>query len=208
MKERIDFYKSNKALTLNVSEYFRIKIANAETAEKYRLSVLSQNEDIKKWEKLVSGEETTKVWTGEQLLENLTNAKARLEEIVAEYEKYLEERERFNEGENEKALKKALNTAAGMNDVRKAFVDYFKAYNVNITDSLFLENLVIKCFREKVSVKKLVKTDGKQALQIDGNGTFTAVIALTFETLCAINLVKPAMIPSVLRDKYLPPKKK
>lgn len=201
---KVDFFKGGQALALTVAGLWKANIAFAELAENTRVALVSCDNAIAGFEKMLA--DKSKVLTAKEIRARIAEQESRKEEIALQYAKEKADTARFSFSDNEKALAGALKKAACKNDVAAAFVAYFKGYGLDINNTSFLTDLLYRCYKEKTSVKKYVTSAGAATLIIDINGTIKNVISFTFESMVAAKAIKPVIIPEVLRKKYCPTK--
>lgn len=199
--KKVDFFKADKALSKTVVDFWKARLVRAELAERFRIAIAECDNTVKQCNDiLVNGSSVMSADESKALIAKMI---ARKDELTAEYD---ENKKNLPNSiiytDTEKAFISAMKTANNNADIRKAVVEYFKVYKLDVTDTDFLSEVVNKCYAVKVDTKTFITSEGKKSVVNDTTSMLNRMIAITFDKMVEVGTIKTAQIPSVLRDKY------
>jgi len=203
---KVDFFSSSKELSSRTAEYFRVVIHKAEIKTIFSAKIENTMNSIAAVNDMLAGHTKIDV-PAEKLNEMLENYKSILASLEAERDKQLKEEACFAWTDTDKSFKKCVAKAERYEQVLTEVRVWFKHYGLIIDNTTF-ETAVMKSIGQKTSPKKIVTSNGTKALVYDASNALKNLYAVGFEWMVEAGTIKPAQIPSVLRDKYAKKSKK
>lgn len=199
---RVDFYSATKQLSLDVAEYIRVVVAKKDINLTYSNKVNELNETIERVENL-SGS----VFAG-RVEELKANAYEALKKYEEERKRLIEEQATYTKSDNDKRLEKVFKSKKGVTyeSATEALIEWFMHYNLDITDTYLLEE-IMDSFGSVQDIKTLVRSDAMKIMKVDYNKVLQKVYGICYEHMAGAT-IKPAQIPELVRDKYMPRKSK
>lgn len=202
MDKRVDFYSATRQMSLDVAEYIRVVVAKKDINLTYANKCKELNETIERVENL-SGS----VFAG-RVEELKANAYEALKKYEEERKQQLEEQATYVKSENDKRLEKVFKSKKGVTyeSATEALIEWFMHYNLDITDTYLLEE-IMDSFGSVQDIKTLVRSDSMKIMKVDYNKVLQKVYGICYEHMVGAT-IKPAQIPELVRDKYMPKKSK
>lgn len=197
---RVDFYSATKQLSLDVAEYIRVVVAKKDINLTYSNKVNELNETIERVENL----------SGSVFAERMEELKANAYEALKKYEeerkRLLEEQATYTKSENDQRLEKVFKSKKGVTyeSATEALIEWFMHYNLDITDTYLLEE-IMDSFGSVQDIKTLVRSDAMKIMKVDYNKVLQKVYGICYEHMVGAT-IKPAQIPELVREKYMPKK--
>lgn len=198
--KNVDFFKSSKELAVRTAEFFRVVLKKAELNTIYSAKIKNANSSILSIDEML--EEGTSI---EVSKEDLINMRSKYEAIIdsleKEWKELVAEQATFEHTKADKAFKAKLKNAECSDDVKNAVRAFFKEYKLDIAETTF-ESAILESIGKKVDTKTIVKSNGTKALRYDTANALKNLYGVSFEFMTEVGTIKPASIPSVLREKY------
>ena len=128
-----------------------------------------------------------------------------LVEVQKKYEKQIEDEARFAFTEEDNTFFATYKNG----DIKQAVIDWAAAYDLNIDGTDFLDEVVTAVSgRKAASFKKIVKSEGKEFTAARAKNDVLRTLYGTFaDKMIAVGTLKPAQIPTDVRDIVLAKKK-
>lgn len=202
---KVDFFSSSRELSLRTAEYFRVILHKAEIKAISSAKIASTMNSIAGINDMLAGNTQIDI-SKEKLEEMLANYTSILTSLEEEQEKQLKEEACFAWTDTDKSFKKCVAKAERPEQVLSEVRAWFKHYGLVIDNTTF-ETAVMNSIGQKTNVKKMVKSNGTKALVYDASNALKNLYAVSFEWMVEAGTIKPAQIPSVLRNKYTKTKK-
>lgn len=196
----IDFFKADRALSTRVSEYFRCVLQKREIEVRFNEKIQALTTSIDNLDKL----------EGSLMADKIPEMKVTYETQIAalkkERDELINETAKFELTEGDKTLKKSVAKLVKNNKVtdealEEAIAKWFDAYNLNVRGTKFVAE-IIKSIGNKSDAKTLVKSNGLVADILNTANVLKMVYAKSFNRMVEAETIKPAQIPTLLRDKY------
>ena len=196
----VDFFKASKKLSSRTSEFFRVIIKKAELNTIYSAKIAANETSIASIDDMIKN--GTSIDVPEEDLEKMRENYVTINDgLKLEWDKLLEEQASFEYNGYDKAFKKAIKDAKSVETVKVAVRSFFKNYKLDIENTSF-ETAVLESIGKKVDTKTIVKSNGTKALRYDTANALKNLYGVSFEFMTEAGTIKPASIPSVLREKY------
>ena len=202
---KVDFFSSSRELSLRTAEYFRVVIHKAEIKAIFAAKIESTMNSIAGINDMLANNTQIDI-SKEKLEEMLANYTSILTSLEEEQEKQLKEEACFAWTDTDKSFKKCVAKAEKYEQVLAEVRAWYKHYGLVIDNTTF-ETAVMNSIGQKTNVKTMVKSNGTKALVYDASNALKNLYAVGFEWMVEAGTIKPAQIPSVLRDKYTKTKK-
>lgn len=202
---KVDFFASSRELSSRTAEYFHVVIHKAEIKAIFAAKIESTMNSIAGINDMLAGNTQIDI-SKEKLEEMLANYTSILASLEEEQEKQLKEEACFAWTDTDKSFKKCVAKAEKPEQVLSEVRAWFKHYGLVIDNTTF-ETAVMNSIGKKINQKKIVKSNGTKALVYDASNALKNLYAVGFEWMVEAGTIKPAQIPSVLRDKYTKTKK-
>lgn len=198
--KNVDFFQSARSLSERTSEFFRCVIKKAELNTIYNSKIDANEKSIASIDDMLEKGTSLDV-TIEDLNRMRTNYVTINENLKTEWDKLVEEQATFTYTDADKAFRKAMKSAQNLDDVKSAVRAFYAKYKLTVDNTTF-EQAVLESIGKKVTVRTLVKSEGKKALSYDISNALKNLYGVGFEWMVEAGTIKPAQIPSVLTDKY------
>ena len=202
---KVDFFSSSRELSLRTAEYFRVVIHKAEIKAIFAAKIESTMNSIAGINDMLAGNTQIDI-SKEKLEEMLANYTSILTSLEEEQEKQLKEEACFAWTDTDKSFKKCVAKAERYEQVLAEVRAWYKHYGL-VIDNTTYETQVMNTKGQKTNVKKIEKSNGTKTLVYDASNALKNLYAVGFEWMVEAGTIKPAQIPSVLRDKYTKTKK-
>lgn len=206
--KNVDFFQSSRTLSTRTAEFFRCVIKKEELKVIYGGKIATNNASIASIDDMLSGNDKGHLEISEEKLNEMRENYVSINKsLQAEWDKLVAEQATFEYTAGDKAFKKAIKKATSIEEVRTACRSFFRNYKLIIDDTAF-EKLVLESIGQKINNKKLVTTNGTKCMVYDATNALRNMYGVSFEKMVEAGTIKPAMIPSVLVDKYAKKNKK
>ena len=189
---KIDWFKADRALSLEVAEYMRVKVWYAEYQKKYEEKIRPLKDVIRLLEK---GELHAISQTNEELK---ASTLLRISELESEHEKLVEEHAKWEMSDSAKALRKALKKG----DSVQAICDFFAGHGLDITGTGFAEGVVRSGGERDFDRKTYVNSNGNTVTCEDTSRIFRMVFSKAYEAMVQAGTIKVQQVPALLMWHY------
>lgn len=202
MMNKFDWFKADRVLSERVVEYMRCKVWKKAIQLEYDKKIGDLQDSIEKLNNL----------EGSVFADKLPEMRNLYLAQIADYEQKRDEQikaeAKFDLSDNDKTFKKALAKAGTAADLQAdAVIDWFNNYNLDISDSYFLEE-VLAYFGGKFDFKQFVTTDAQDARKLDAARALEMVYCSAYTHMLRVGTIKATQIPEIVREKYAPKAKK
>ena len=201
--KKINWFDANRSLSNEVVDFMRCFVWKADINAKFRKESDEIERSIENLDKL----------QGSILADKIPEMKqvwmARRDELDKQRQEQIEKEATYSLSEDDKKLKKALSDwGNGKSRVGGdvAICDWFKSHGLDVTDTAIVDE-ILSAAGEKMSVKTLVRSDGKIVTGFNSGNCFKMVFAKAYEHMVNAGTIKATQIPPVIAEKYAPKKK-
>lgn len=195
--KKIDFTKADRTMSTRVEEYVKVRILRKAIQKDYSDKIKAIDSSLENLEKL----------KGSLLEDSIPGQRAlyveQREALIKACDEQIAKECTFEYTENDKNFKKALKGVDCNNTdvVSAAVITWFKAYNLDVTDTYFL-NDIISAIGGKEDYHKLVDTDGENGVSVDNNRALSTLYWVAFNAMVVAGTISKAQIPDIIKNNY------
>ena len=193
---RVDLYQANKTMSGRVEEYVKCRVIRKAIMKDYSDKIKGLEMSIENLDKLKGSilEDTIDDRKAELALAKLDLEEKRDAQLKAEAV--------FEFTKADKDFKKALKGLSVDNPaVEQAIIDWFNNYNLDVTDSTLLAD-ILQAIGGKEDFHKLVDSDGTDAIVVDNNRALSMLYWVAFRHMATAGTIKKAQIPEIIRNNF------
>ena len=201
---RINWFDANRSLSTEVVDFMRCIVWKSEISEKFAQEQAEIEQGISALEKL----------RGSIMEERIPEMKqvflARSAELEKERKEQIEKEATYALSDSDKELRKSLAKYAkdGSADPVQAIIKWFGAHGLTIDENCAILDEIFNAAGEKVTVKQIVRTNGRTATSFNNSNCFKMVFAKCYEHMVNAGTIKATQIPPLMASKYAPKQKK
>ena len=194
--KKVDLFKADKVMSGRVEEYVKCRVLRKAIMKEYEGQIKAIDSSLENLNKL----------EGSILADTIPAQKEKYlvarEELVEKRNKQITEEAAFELTKGDAVFKKTLK-GLSMSDskVSEAVVDWFKNYNLDITDSELLAD-ILQAIGGKEDFHKLVDSEGLDGVSVDNNRALNMLYWVAFKHMATVGTIKPAQIPDIIKDNF------
>lgn len=194
---KINFYLADRNMTDDVVNFVVDKVERTAINKKYNAEIKALEAKIVFWNEI-------KIASDEEKQTKIKELQAELEKLNDEHSIELA-RYKYTPTQADKAFKKRLEISNGdTTTMALAFIKWLnESWNLPTDDLNFAMSAITNARSTSQNITRFIESDGKKILKLSANGTLKNCYCYLYETLCELQLIKPAQIPSILLDDYL-----
>lgn len=194
--KNVDLFKADKTMSTRVEEYVKCRILRKAIMKQYGEQIKAIDASLENLKKL----------EGSILAENLPMKRSELllakEDIINKRNDQIAKEAVFTFTKADTTFKRTLK---GLNldspKVAEAVVEWFKNYNLDVSDSVLLAD-ILKAIGGKEDYDKLVDTDGLDGISVDNNKALSMLYWVAFKHMASVGTIKKAQIPDIIKDNF------
>ena len=193
--KKINLFNADRELSTRVADYMSCYVNRVEIVATYGAKIAKLREDLKGVMNLEGS-----FYSTEELAEKVGKVEVKIQKLENEKVEALKKINTFTFTENDKIFKKSV-IGADFNGLKKAIVEWCKNYNIDVTDTSLLKD-ILNSIGMRQDCKTLVTTDGNTNLKYSPQTALNNMYSTLYTAMISVGTIKAVQIPEILREKY------
>ena len=202
MTKGVDFFQSSRELKSDVLAYVQTKVWTKAVKEEYAVLIQSELDKIetqkKSMEKLQG---STLGDSSRELYEKVRkDALATIDSLEKDRDAYITSNVKWERTEAHKVLAKAMREVKNgdSNDYVTPMIDFFKSYNLDIANTVFLSE-IINSAGQRDDWDKFVASEGSSMTSFNTTNYVDKAYKKAYEYMVRAGIIKAVDVPEILR---------
>lgn len=202
--KKINWFDANRSLSTEIVDFMRCIVWKAEISEKFSQEQEEIEQGISACDKLIGSVLENKI---PEMKEAFL---ARSAELERQRKDQIEKEATYALSDADKELRKSLTKYAkdGSADPVQAIIKWFSTHGLTIDEDSPILDEIFRAAGEKITVKTIVRTNGRIATSFNNTNCFKMVFAKCYEHMVNAGTIKATQIPPLMAEKYAPKQKK